>query len=273
MELRKGLVLGACLLLALAGITRAQQQQDQKKRLLAIGMSAGFQHDSVSDAMATLWKLGKETGLWETYIRTDVELITKKPLKRNAKNLDYFDAIFFMTTGELPLDEEQKEALISFVRDDGKGFLGAHNATDTFYNWPAFGEMIGGYFDGHPWNIFPATILLIDREFPATRHFPKQFVIEDEIYQIKNFDVNKVRLLMKLDTSKVDMTRQGVRHKEIPIAWAKEYGKGRVFYCSLGHRREVWDRPDIQQMWVEAIKWAMGITKADAKPRPVEWSE
>lgn len=235
-------------------------QETQKKQLLAIGMSAGWQHEAVSDALATVYELGKETGLWETCIRTDVQLITKKKLELNAKNLDHFDAIFFMTTGELPMDENQKADLLAFVKQDGKGFLGAHNATDTFYKWPEYGEMIGGYFDGHPWNQFEATVVVEDRNFPATKHFPARFQVMDEIYQTRNFSRDRVRVLMSLETSKVDMKKEGVKSSDIPITWASNYGKGRVFYCGLGHRPEVWDRPDIRTMWVEAIKWAMGLS-------------
>jgi type 1 glutamine amidotransferase len=227
-------------------------------------MSMGWHHESVSDALATLYQLGKETGLWETHIRTDVGAITKKKLEANAKNLDWFDAVFFMTTGELPLDDQQKADLLSFVRE-GKGFLGAHNAIDTLYKWPEYGEMIGGYFDGHPWNQVLATINVEDRQFAATRHFPASFQITDEIYQVRNFSRERHHVLMSLDLSKMDMSAKGVKHKDIPIAWMAEYGKGRVFYSGLGHRPEVWDRPDIRKMWVEAVKWAMGIAAA---PQP-----
>ncbi len=244
------------------------QAQQQKKRLLAIGMSAGWQHDSVSDALATMYQLGKESGLWETYIRTDVQLITKKKIPANTKNLDYFDAVFFMTTGELPLDDQQKADLMSFIKEDGKGFLGAHNATDTLYKWPDYGEMIGGYFDGHPWNQFLATIIVEDPNFPGMSAFPKTFQIKDEIYQTKDFSRSRVRVLMTLDTSKVDMNAKGVHAKEIPVTWAREFGKGRVFYCGLGHPPEVWDRQDIRKMWTEAVKWSMGLIKGDATPRP-----
>src|SRR5690606_24750671 len=95
---------------------------------------------------------------WDTFIRTDTQLLTKEKLGMNAKNLDYFDAVFFMTTGDLPLSEQQKADFLSFIRDDGKGFLGAHNATDTFYQWPEYGEMIGGYFDGRASNELDAPI-------------------------------------------------------------------------------------------------------------------
>jgi uncharacterized protein len=256
----------AVLCLALSSPLLAQN--GGKKKILAIGTSMGWEHESVSDALGTLYQLGRETGLWDTWIRTDTRSITKKELTANAKNLSYFDAIFFMTTGELPLDEQQKADLLSFVRDQGKGFLGAHNATDTLYKWPEYGRMIGGWFDGHPWNTFLATMIVEDPTFPAMRHFPATFQIWDEIYQTKEFSREKVRVLMKLDTSKVDMNAKGVKYKEIPITWASNFGKGRVFYCGLGHPPEAWARSDIRQMWIEAIKWVTGMTKADVTPRP-----
>ncbi|MGH9665909.1 MAG: ThuA domain-containing protein, partial [Bryobacteraceae bacterium] len=96
-----------------AAVFGTADAQQKRKKLLAIGEVKGFEHDSVSNGLATMWKLGHDTGLWDTYIRTDSELITKKKLGRNAKNLDYFDAIFFYTTGELDLDDSQKADLLS----------------------------------------------------------------------------------------------------------------------------------------------------------------
>lgn len=266
--MKRSCLLGALfLLLAVAGSPQAQPPK--KKKLLAIGAVKGFQHDSVSHALATLWKLGQESGQWDTYIRTDTQLLTKQPLKGNAKNLDFFDAVFFYTTGELDMNDEQKSALLSFVREDGKGFLGAHSATDTFYQWPEYGELIGGYFDQHPWHE-EVGVVVEDRNFPATKHFPPRFTITDEIYQFKNYSRDKVRVLMSIDTGTVDLNAKGVKRtdKDFAVTWVREYGKGRVFYSSLGHREEVWNRPDIQKMWVEAVRWAMGMSQGDATPRP-----
>src|ERR1039458_514373 len=158
-------LLGAFLLSAPAWT----QVQPPKKKLLAIGEVKGFEHDSVSHGLATLEKLGRQTGLWDTYIRTDNELLTKQKLAAgNAKNLTYFDAVIFYTTGDLGLTDQQKADLISFVHDDGKGFLGIHSATDTYYNWPEYGEMVGGYFNEHPWGQVHCTIRTEDKSFPAT---------------------------------------------------------------------------------------------------------
>jgi hypothetical protein len=236
----------------------ALQAQSEKKHLLFIGQGVGYAHDSVSHAAITLGKIGQQSGLFDVTIRTDVELLTKKKLDGNRKNLDYFHAVFFYTTGELPMDDSQKADFRSFIRDDGKGFLGTHAATDTFYKWAEYGELIGGYFDEHPWHQ-EVTVKVEDRSHPATRHFPPSFTITDEIYQFKNWSRDRIKVLMSLDNRSVDLTKKGVKRpdKDFGVAWYREYGKGRVFYCSLGHRESVWDRPDIQKMWLEAIRWAL----------------
>jgi len=249
----------------------AAGQTPAKKKLLFIGEVKGFQHDSVSHAMATIERLGQQSGLWDTYLRTDSQLLTKQKLDGNAKNLNYFDAVMFYTTGELDLNDEQKSALLSFVKEDGKGFLGTHSATDTFYQWAPYGDMIGAYFNDHPWNQVHADIVVEDRTFPATKHLPARLPFYDEIYQFKEpYSRDKVRVLMSLDPKTVDLKNPRVHRtdKDFAVTWVRDYGKGRVFYSSLGHREEVWDRPDIQTMWTEAVKWAMGLTKGDATPRP-----
>jgi len=241
-----------------------------KKRLLAIGEEKGYRHESVSHALATIERLGRETGLWDTVIRTDTEALTKKKLEYNAKNLNDFDAVLFYTGGDLEMDDEQKAAFLSFVHDDGKGFIGIHSATITFTHWPEYGEMIGGYFDEHPWGTFDAPIIVEDSVFPGIGQWPKSFVLHDEIYQIRNFSREKSRVLMRLDAGKLDLANPRVHRKDrdFPVTWAKMYGKGRVYYSTLGHEVENWDRPEMQAMYVGAIKWAMGLVDADVTPRP-----
>jgi len=246
-------------------------QPPKRKKLLAIGEVKGFQHDSVSHALAVIERLGQESGIYDTYIRTDSELLTKQKLKAgNAKNLNYFDAVLFYTTGELDMDAQQKADLLSFVHDDGKGFIGAHSAIDTFYTWPEYGEMTGGYFDQHPWGTFDAPVIIEDPNFPAMKKFARTFVIRDEIYQAKDWSRDKVRVLARLDPDKIDLKNPRVHRtdRDFAVAWAKNYGKGRVFYSTLGHVTENWDMPAVQHMYLEAIKWAMGLTQADITPRP-----
>jgi uncharacterized protein len=164
---------------------------------------------------------------------------------------------------------DQKADLPSFVRDDGKGFVAAHTGNNAFYSWPEFGELVGGRFDDHPWELFDATIVVEDRAFPAMKAFPANFKINDEIYQVKDFSRERVRVLARLDPNELDLGSKRVHRsdKDFAVAWAHSYGKGRVFYSTFGHRPELWDRADIQSMYLEAIKWSMGITQADVTPR------
>jgi type 1 glutamine amidotransferase len=241
------------------------------KHILVISQTKGFEHDSISDAMAAIYNMGKESGLWDTMLRTDTELITKKDLGRNTKTLDYYDAIVFAnTTSELDLDDSQKKDMMSFIKEEGKGFVGIHAAMDTNYKWPEYGEMIGGWFDQHPWSTFNAPIINESPDFPAVRHFPKEFVKYDEIYQAKEWSRDKLNVLLSLDPNKLNYDNPRVHRKDhdFAVAWAKTYGKGRVFYSTLGHTQESWNDPDIRKMYFEAIKWVLGMTEGSTATHP-----
>ncbi|HVG17854.1 MAG TPA: ThuA domain-containing protein, partial [Blastocatellia bacterium] len=181
----------------------------------------------------------------------DCSLLTRENLKQYA-------AVVFYTTGELPVSDEQKAALLDFVKS-GKGFVGIHSATDTFYKWAEYGELIGGYFDQHPWHQ-QVTVKVEDRNHPATRHLGAAFEIKDEIYQFKDFSRDRVHVLLSLDTGSVDLTLPAVRRtdKDFALAWWRNYGRGRVFYTALGHGAEVWQDGRFQQHLLGALRWAMG---------------
>ena len=256
-----------------------------RKRLLIIAdTSTGNQtaHMAISHAISVIEQLGRASGAYVTFIRTDTDLITKGEVcgtgdyarggsrQSCGHNLDYFDAVLFYTNGETNLSRRQRQDLLDFVAQDGKGFIGVHTATATAYGWPEYGEMIGGYFDDHPWTILDAPVLVEDPSFPAMKAFPKAFTARDEIYQVRNFSRDRVRVLARLDPAKLDLKNPRVHRtdNDFAVAWARNYGRGRVFYSTFGHTEESWDDPAMQTMWVEAIKWAMGLTNADVTPRP-----
>ncbi len=243
--------------------------QTPRKKLLAIGEEKGYRHEAVSHALATVERLGRQSGIWDTYIRTDTEALTKQKLEYNAKNLNDFDAVLFYTGGTLEMDDQKKADFLSFVHDDGKGFIAFHSAAITFTDWPAYGEMIGGYFDEHPWGTFVAPIIVEDPQFPGMSQWPREFSIRDEIYQIKDYSRANRRVLMRLDASKLDLNNPRVHRTDgdFAVAWAKMYGKGRVYYSTLGHVETNWDDPRFQTMVTEAIKWALGLVNADISPR------
>src|SRR5262245_3102039 len=234
------------------------------------------QHDSVSHALAVIERLGYESGAYDTFIRTDSNIISKHPTMTDGKpasggpSLANVDAIFFLGHRDVPLDADQKADLLSFVKDDGKGFVAAHTATTAFESWPEFGDLIGARYDGHPWNTVYGTVINEDPSFPATRHLPPAFAFTDEFYQAKAFTRDTIRVLLRLDLSKLPPNPELHRADgDFPHAWAKSYGKGRVFYSSLGHAASTWDNPEVYRMYFEALKWSLGLTDGDTTPRPL----
>ena len=118
---------------------------------------------------------------------------------------------------------------------------------------------------------FDAPIIVEDPSFPGMQQFPPSFVLRDEIYQMRNYSRNKVRVLMRLDVSKIDMKNKNVHRTDgdFAVAWAKMYGKGRVYYTSLGHVEANWDKPEFQQMITGAIKWATRRADGEVTSRPL----
>jgi hypothetical protein len=239
----------------------------------------GSQHESIWHALATIEKLGHDSGLYDTIFRTDSQVITKETMMqtgpdatagRSLMNLNAFDAIFFYGAAGVDLSDQQKAALLSFVKEDGKGFVAVHTSELAFPHWPEFGEMLGGRYDEHPWGIISAPVIVEDPNFPAMKQFPQPYTIREEFYQTKDFSRKDIHVLLSLDASKVDLTKPLVHRADhdFPLVWAKNYGKGRVFFSALNHEIDSWDNPVLQKMYLEALKWSMGITNADVTPGP-----
>jgi uncharacterized protein len=223
----------------------------KKGKLLYLTLSAGFHHEIVPFSTGIVKEIGDKSGEFETTVTDDVTPFT-------AENLKQYDAVMFYTTGELPMTEEQKTAFMDYIHS-GHGFVGVHSATDTFYKWPAYGEMIGGYFDDHPWHQ-KVTIDVMDPKSKLISFLGKSIELNDELYQIRDFKADTSHVLLKLDTASVDLTKKNVHRRDYgwPVAWTRMDGKGRVFYCSLGHEHDVWTDPRYQQLLLNGIKWAMG---------------
>ncbi|MEW5983633.1 MAG: ThuA domain-containing protein [Acidobacteriota bacterium] len=279
------IAIAAVVLLVVSHAPEARPQEPKafQKRVLAwADVRMGYQHDSISHALSVVERLGYESGVYETFIRTDSQPITKKPIEFPpgtgiatgedfiARNLNYFDAIFFFGVREIDLTPEQKADLMSFIKEDGKGFVIAHSGAAAFFTWPEFGAMLGGRFDEHPWGITELPVIVEDPDFPAMTGFPSGILLKDEFYQYKGFSRDDIRVVARLDETKIDLTRPLVHRTDgdFPIAWAKTWGKGRVFYSGLGHGPEAWDHPAVQRMYFEAIRWALGLVDGDATPRP-----
>jgi type 1 glutamine amidotransferase len=169
----------------------------------------------------------------------------------------YDGIIFNNTSGNLPLPD--RDAFLNWIRS-GKGFVGFHAATDTLTDHPPYVDMIGAAFLTHHEQV-EVQAIIEDPDHPATAHFNSSFRVHDEIYLFKNFDRNTVRGLVTMDKHP-NYGQPG----DYPIAWCRQYGQGRVFYTSLGHRTDVVQRPDIKQHYLGGILWAIGLAQGDATP-------
>jgi uncharacterized protein (TIGR03437 family) len=231
------------------------------KRVLYVTATAGFRHtDSIDASIGVMQQIARDSGVLEIVHTEDLSLIS-------AENLRNFDAIYFFTSGELPLSDQQKSDLLDFVRQ-GKGFGGSHSATDCLYTWPDYGDMIGAYFDGHPW-AQEAGVNVEDPENPIVAHLAPSFRTTEEFYQFRNFSRDRVRVLLTLDTRTVDMTAAGINRTDddFALVWIRKYGNGRVFYSAFGHFPESFTSPPLRTMLMKGLLWITGEVDADATPR------
>ena len=267
----------------------------QTKKVLLVTHSLGFIHDSVGVAEEVMKEIGPkhgmevtcfrftgdpspkvkykpakdkpevETTVLEKYsaefrARTGEEVKPEHCGKLDAETLKKFDLVFFFTTGN-PCNKEELKDLLAWVKAGG-AFAGTHCATDTLYN-TAYGELIGGYFDGHPWHQ-KIKLKLEDPNHPAAAGFENGAEITDEIYQFKApYDRSKLHVILSVDNSSIDVAKKGVNRadKDFAVAWSHAYGKGKVFYTSLGHRREVWKDERFQKHLLGGLKWTLDGTK------------
>jgi type 1 glutamine amidotransferase len=192
---------------------------------------------------------------WDQAVKRSLAKLAPESLK------NYNLVIFPNTTGDLPLPD--RDAFIQWVRDGG-AFVGMHSASDTFHHYKPYIEMLGGEFQTHGAQAMVDCIIK-DPNHPATKHFGPIYNIggkNEEIYIIKSYNPAAVHELLALD--KHPNTREPGHH---PIAWCREFGKGKVFYTALGHNEFVWEREDYQKHILGGIKWVLGLEPGDATPQ------
>jgi type 1 glutamine amidotransferase len=250
----------AAALAALAFALTAQQRPDSSTRraagqplktILAFAdvSTDSYQHDSISHALSTVEELGLQAGLYDTVIRTDPQLLTKGALAFTTgtltfyKNLDDFDAVLWLASGEPALAPDQKRDILSFVRE-GKGLVVIHSGIGSSPSWSGFAGMIGGTLSEEPENVRDIDVAVVGPEFSAMKLFAKSFRIRDNISPIRLGGAGDLRVLAE--------------SRGIPVAWTKSYGRGRIFASQLGHTDAAWDRRDFRHMIFEAIRWAIG---------------
>jgi type 1 glutamine amidotransferase len=210
-------------------------------RVLMVTATRGFRHDSIAAARDAMRALAASSGQFTVDMTEDVTAITRG-------SLGNYDVLFFaLTTGELPFDLDQKGAILDFV-SSGKGFLGVHSATDTLYEWPDYGRLVGAYFKEHPWTQ-SAGVIVEDERHPATAGLGSRFTIAEEFYTFRENPRPRVQVLLRLDAASIGASG------DYPLAWTQSYGAGRSYYNALGHFPETWRDVRFQRQIMGAIQW------------------
>lgn len=225
-------------------VTQPPAPSNNVARVLMVTTTAGFRHDSIPAARQAMSNLAAATRAFSVMTTEDLSLI-------NADTLRSYDVVMFaLTTGELPLAESQKTALIDFV-SSGHGFIGIHSATDTLYEWPDYGRLVGAYFREHPWTQ-QGTVVVEDPSHPANAGIANRFSIMEEFYTFQENPRGRVGVLLRLDAASVGSTG------DYPLAWAQSFGAGRSYYNALGHFSETWMDSRFQRLLANAITWTSG---------------
>ena len=295
-------------LVAACGWPVGAADAEKPARLLVVSVTTGFRHASIGTAEPVLEELGRSTGLFHCdFLRMPPgRLPQPKAPKRgdgesdddwkrreagfqeeqekfrrdeqawqaglaaefakvfSAESLRDFDGVIFLsTTGDLPVPD--LTGFLDWVKS-GKAFIGFHAATDTFKNSDAYCDMIGGHFAGHPWGAGGEHAFVVHEPgHRVTAMFPERFRWQDEIYQYDlRYKPENLRVLLSLDM-------QASSPKEpwhVPVAWVRDYGKGRVFSTNFGHNDATWHNPMFQKHMLEGIAWAVGRFDAPAAPNP-----
>lgn len=242
-----------------------------KKRLLVVTHTAGFRHEeAIRIGEPVVKELGEKSGAFEVdYCRTEEEVrrtFTPEGLKP-------YDGVFFLNTTTNAQRNSLGIADLKWFLDwlkSGKAFIGAHAAADTYKSGDlkgdlSFVEMIGGEFRTHGAQC-EVEAKVEDPSHPAVAHLGSTFKIFDEIYLFNHNDRSKLHVLLSLDKHPNDGSPDANKPGDYLVSWCKMYGKGRVFYTSLGHRGDVWQNPAYQQHLLGGIRWALGLAKGKAKP-------
>lgn len=232
------------------------------RRLLILDRANGFYHPTIPLANRAMELMGERTGAFQATVDHGYSLLT-------PERLAPYDGIVLNNTSNWRLSADQKKALIDYVGAGG-GLMAIHGATWNFADWPEGQALIGGHLVGHPWHDRGTWAVKIDEpDHPLCQSFGgRGFWINDEIYQFNDvYSREKLRVLVSLDMTKEDNQVQGRRaDNDQAISWIHRYGKGRVFYCSLGNNVAVFHVPEILQHHLDGIQWILGDLAADATP-------
>lgn len=213
------------------------------KRILVFSRTLGFHHASIPTGIAAIQKIGKDNNL-EVDTTTDANYF-------NAKQLNKYAAVVFLSTTGNVLNDEQQAAFEQYMKAGG-GFVGIHAATDTEYDWPWYNQLVGAYFKSHP-KQQEAVLHIIDPSHISTMHLPKEWKRFDEWYNFKSIQPN-LHVLITIDEKSYTGGENGDNH---PMAWWHDFEGGRAFYTEFGHTDESYADPLFIQHVTGGIAYAI----------------
>ena len=255
----------------------AEPQQPRKILITNLSVKNGdtnYGHKSTPFGNLAFELMGEKTGAYSVVFSNDSLMFQKE-------NLVQFDAVCLLNTASVIFtDPVLRMNILDFVSSGG-GFIGIHAAAATFVQWPeywqfpAFGQMLGAYEDGgHPWK--PDETIYLKREeadHPLVNMLEDVFPIEDEVFQFRSpYSRDALRVLLSIDTEKTDMDPlrrflpERFADKDFAISWIRNYGKGRVFYSSLGHNPHIYWNSSVLHHFLAGLQFALGDLTADARP-------
>jgi type 1 glutamine amidotransferase len=212
---------------------------------LVFSRTAGFRHDSIPAGIAAIRQQATVRG-FSVDASEDANTFTDESLGK------YKVVVFLSTTGDV-LNAAQEAAFERFIRRGG-GFVGVHSATDTEYDWPFYGALVGAYFAGHP-DVQSATVQIEDAAHPATASLPRAWTRRDEWYNFRRNPRGNVNVLATLDEGSYT---GGTMAPDHPIVWSHTYEGGRSFYTGGGHTQESFSETAFLDHLGRAILWAAG---------------
>jgi len=255
------------------------------RKVFVFTMCSGYYHEAIPIVAAAFEIVGNKTGAYTTVVSDDPGMFEVDRLKQ-------FDAVVMDNTvgGTVFLTKEEQEQLkrgdsaakeavetkwerlkqsfTDFVRS-GKGVVGIHGAADCGQSWPEYGEMMGGYFAGHPWTReIVARIECPDNPINAVSRGRERFSVDDEIYVFRgpySRETHRVLLSIDMEASACEY-EEGRYDGDNPLVWIKRHGEGRVYYSALGHKPQIAMNPDVLRHWLAGIQYAIGDLKVDDTP-------
>jgi type 1 glutamine amidotransferase len=230
----------------------SESQRQPPARVLVVTYTTGFRHSSIDVAEPIIQQLGKSSGLFDTSVCRSADDVRRMLVVSPLSGIDA--VVFANTTGNLGIPD--LNAFLGWIAA-GHGFAGFHSASDTYHDEPAYLDMLGNEFATHG-NQSEVVARVEAPAHPAVAHLAPRYQVFDEIYRFTHNNRTSVIPLLTMDRYPDDGLTDASQPGDLPLAWAKMHGSGRVFYTALGHRDELWRDGQFQQHVLGGIRWVLG---------------